>query len=67
MQLRVTIKAKRVGGSIMVRLPKEVVDKEGIHEGELVEVEVTKARKSWFGIDPGIGPMTREDELDARF
>ena len=49
----------------MVRLPKEVVEQEDIHEGEMVELEVRKARKSGFGIDPRIGPMTREDELDT--
>jgi antitoxin component of MazEF toxin-antitoxin module len=64
---RAVIRAKRVGGSIMVRIPKEVVEQEDIHEGEMVEVDVRKARKSGFGIDPGIGPMTREDELDTHF
>ena len=65
MMSRALIKAKRIGGSIMVRLPKEVVEKEDIHEGELVELEVRKAKRSWFGSMPGIGPMTREDELDT--
>jgi antitoxin component of MazEF toxin-antitoxin module len=64
---RAVIRAKRVGGSIMVRIPKEVVEQEDIHEGEMVEVDVHKARKSGFGILPGIGPMTREDELDTHF
>lgn len=49
----------------MVRLPKEVVEQEDIHEGEMVEVDVKKAKKSWFGSMPGIGQMTREDELDT--
>jgi hypothetical protein len=62
---RAIIKAKRVGGSIMVRLPKEVVEQENIHEGEMVELDVHKAKKSWFGVYPGLGPMTREDELDT--
>ena len=49
----------------MVTIPKEVAKQEDIHDGELVEVEVRKARRSWFGSMPGIGPMTREDEFDA--
>lgn len=49
----------------MVRLPKEVVVQEDIHEEDMVEVDVRKARKSWFGATPGIGPFTHEDELDA--
>ena len=36
-----------------------------LKEGELVELEVRKAKKSWFGTMPGIGSMTREDELDV--
>jgi len=49
----------------MVRIPKEVVEQEDIHEGEMVEVDVRKARRSGFGITPGIGPFTHEDELDT--
>ena len=62
---RVLIKAKRIGGSIMVRIPKEVVEQEDIKEGEMVEVEFKKARRSWFGSMPGLGPMTKEDEMDT--
>jgi len=51
----------------MVRIPKEVVEQEDIHEGEMVDVDVRKARKSGFGIDPEIGSMTRKDELDTHF
>jgi antitoxin component of MazEF toxin-antitoxin module len=58
-------RAKRVGGSIMVRLPKEVVQQEDIHEGEMIELDVRKAKKRWFGATPDIGPFTHEDELDT--
>jgi antitoxin component of MazEF toxin-antitoxin module len=58
-------KARRVGGSIMVRIPKEVVEQEDIKEGELVEVEVRKAKRDWFGATPKIPPFAREDELDV--
>ncbi len=58
-------RAKKVGGSIMVTLPKEVVQHEDIHEGEMVELEVKKARRGWFGATPDIGPFTHEDELET--
>ena len=35
---RTLVKARKVGGSIMVTIPKEVVEQEEIREGELVEV-----------------------------
>ena len=62
---KVLTRARKIGGSIMVTIPKEVVKQEDIVEGQLVEIEVNKAKKSWFGSMPGIGPMTREDELDT--
>ena len=58
-------RAKKVGGSIMVRLPKEIVQQEDIHEGEMVEVDVRKPRKDWFGATPRLGPFVHDDELDT--
>ena len=58
-------RAKRVGGSIMVRLPKEIVQQEDIHEGEMVEVDVRKPKKDWFGATPSLGPFVHDDELDT--
>ncbi len=49
----------------MVSIPKEVTDHEGIREGELLEIDVHKVKKDWFGAFKGIGPFTKEDELDT--
>lgn len=62
---RVLVKTRKVGGSIMVRIPKEAAEQEGIEAGELVELEVRKARKDWFGALEGVGSFSREDELDT--
>lgn len=59
------VKTRRVGGSIVVRIPKELVEEEDIHAGELVELEVKKARKDWFGAMPNLRPFSRAEELDA--
>jgi bifunctional DNA-binding transcriptional regulator/antitoxin component of YhaV-PrlF toxin-antitoxin module len=59
------VKARKVGGSLMITIPKELVEQEDIKEGEIIEVEVRKARKSGFGLTPGIGHFTHEDELDT--
>ncbi len=59
------VRSRKVGGSIVVRIPKEVAEQEGIREGELVEVEVRKARKDFYGALKGIGKFSREDELDS--
>jgi antitoxin component of MazEF toxin-antitoxin module len=62
---RVIVRTRKVGGSIVVSIPKEATEQEGITEGELVELEVKKARKDWFGATRGVGRFTKEDELDT--
>jgi len=37
---QITAKAKRVGGSLMVTLPTDVVDVLGVAEGEVVELTI---------------------------
>jgi len=59
------VKSRKVGGSIVVSIPKEVTEQEGIREGELVEIDVRKARKDWLGSLKGVGRFSKEDELDA--
>jgi hypothetical protein len=63
---QVVAKAKRVGGSIMVTLPKQVVDLLGVVEGDVVELNVQLPRKSFLGALRGIGPFTEEDRADHR-
>ena len=56
-------KTRKVGGSLVVTLPKELVESEKIKEGEIIEISVKKLRKKGFGVLKGIGPFTAEDEL----
>ena len=59
------VRSRKVGGSIVISIPKKVAELEGIREGELLEIEVRKLKKDWFGAFKGIGPFTKEDELDT--
>ena len=54
---------RKIGGSLMVRIPKEIVREESLVEGELVEVNVDKVIKSGFGILKGMRSFTQKDEL----
>jgi len=56
-------KTRKVGGSLVVTLPKELVESEKIKEGEIIEIKVKKLRKKGFGILKGVGSFTAEDEL----
>jgi len=59
------VKAKKVGGSLMVTIPKDLAEEEDIREGDLLRLDIEKAKKDWFGAFKGLKPMTREDELDT--
>jgi antitoxin component of MazEF toxin-antitoxin module len=62
----VVVKARKLGGSLVVRIPKEIVEEEGIAAGSSVKLKIKKVRKSWFGALRGIGPFTKEDEFDEQ-
>ena len=55
-------RTKKIGGSLMVRIPKEIVDIEQIQQGEAVQIEVRKLRKDWFGAFKGLGPYNKETD-----
>ncbi len=59
-------KTRVVGGSLVVTIPAVIVQDEGLREGELVEVEVRKIKKDFFGVLKGVGPFRREDELKGQ-
>jgi hypothetical protein len=58
-------KTRKVGGSLFVTLPKELVETQKIRENEYIEITVKKCKIDGFGILKGIGPFTVEDELTA--
>ena len=60
---RCLAKTRKVGGSIVVTLPRELVETQKIRENEYVEISVKKCRKDCFGILKGMAPFTVEDEL----
>lgn len=59
-----TVRTRAIGGSIVVRIPKDIVKEENIREGELVKIEVEKLRKSYFGALKGMKPYKKEKFSD---
>ena len=55
-------KTKKVGGSLMVCIPKEIVEIENLHAEEMVKVDIQKLRKDWFGAFPGLKPFKKEED-----
>lgn len=58
-------RARKVGGSLMVRIPPEIIEQEHIKQDEILSISVEKVKKDGFGIFKGIGSFTKEDELDT--
>jgi hypothetical protein len=61
--VRCLTKARKVGGSLVVTLPKELVETQKIKENEFLEITVKKCRKNGFGVFKGMAPFTAKDEL----
>lgn len=59
-------KTRCVGGSLIVTIPSEIVRLVGLKENELVEVEVNRPKKDYFGALRGIGSFTEDDELKGQ-
>ncbi len=60
-------KTRVLGGSLAVTIPVDMVRKEGLKEDELVEIEVKKVKKDYFGALKGIGTYKRrEDRMKDR-
>ncbi|HLC36744.1 MAG TPA: AbrB/MazE/SpoVT family DNA-binding domain-containing protein [archaeon] len=58
-------RTRKIGGSLAATIPKEIVKGLQLREDELIEIEVKKIKKSYFGALKGIGPFTHEDRLDS--
>ncbi|MEK6936451.1 MAG: AbrB/MazE/SpoVT family DNA-binding domain-containing protein [Nanoarchaeota archaeon] len=56
-------KTRTIGGSLVVTIPSNIVKNEKLKENEVVEIEVKKVKKDYFGALKEIGPFTEEDEL----
>lgn len=58
-------KTRKVGGSLVVTIPKKLAESKKIKEGEMVEITIKKLRIDGFGTFKQIKPFTAEDELNT--
>ena len=65
MKMKILTRTRPIGGSLVVTIPKEIIREESIQAGELIEIEVEKVKKDFFGALKGIGSFTKADELDT--
>jgi len=62
----VLAKTRKIGGSLAVTIPIEIVKTEQIQENEWLEIEVKKTKKNYFGALKGIGRFEKEDRMEDR-
>lgn len=63
--MQAIVRARKVGGSLMVRIPPEIIQFEQLQPDDTLCIEIGKARRDWFGAFKGCGPFTKEDELNT--
>lgn len=59
-------RTRRIGGSLVVTIPKEIVEEEGLREDQTVRIEIRRLPKSGFGLFKGVGPFSKESKLKGQ-
>jgi hypothetical protein len=59
--VEVVQRVQKIGGSLMVRIPKDIAEYVGIREGDIIKFNPQKDAKDWFGAMPGLAPWDKED------
>ena len=65
-ELKTLARTRRIGGSLVVTIPIELVKEEQLEENQVIEISIKKPRKSYFGALKGIGSFTREDRAKCQ-
>lgn len=59
--VEVVQRVQKIGGSLMVRIPKDIAHYVGIKEGDTIMFDPKKESKDLFGAFPELGPWEKED------
>ncbi|MGD9276464.1 MAG: hypothetical protein PVJ67_04805 [Candidatus Pacearchaeota archaeon] len=59
--MKTVSRTRKIGGSLVVTIPKEIVKEKCLGEGELVTFDVNKVKFDGFGALKGIGKFTRKE------
>ena len=64
--MKTLTRTRCLGGSLIVTIPKEIVREEMLQKDEVVEIEIKKHKKDFFGALKGIGSFTEKDRLKGQ-
>ena len=60
------VRTRKIGGSVVATIPNDIAKKLDIRENELIEIDVRKPRKSFFGIMKKLADFREEDRFDRK-
>ena len=60
------VRTRKIGGSLVITIPREIVKEQQIEEDEVIQMSFKKSRKNYFGALKGIGSFTREDRAKGQ-
>lgn len=61
--MKIIGKTRKIGGSLVVTIPKIVVEEENLRPDQAVKLDIQKLRKSGFGIFPKLNSFSKEDKF----
>lgn len=61
--MEILARTRKLGGSLIVTIPKEIVKEKSFIPGELVKMNVKKIRKSGFGMLRGMRSFSEGDKF----
>ena len=61
-EIHTIARTRRIGGSLVITIPAEVIKEQQIDENEIIEIKVRKRRIDGFGMLKGIGSYKREED-----
>jgi hypothetical protein len=64
--MKAITKTRRIGGSLVITIPKLVAETEALAVDQTVEIDIKKVKTSGFGICKGLGSFTKEDKFKGQ-
>ena len=64
--MEIIAQTRKIGGSLVVTLPKLAVKQEGLTVNQVVRVEIKKIKNNGFGLFHGIGPFQKESKFKGQ-
>ncbi len=58
---------RKVGGSLVVTIPKPVVDAEGLTDHQTVRLDISKVKISGFGVFKNLPSFSKDDKMKGHF